>query len=164
MNAKSHSSKDNQPPLISDQELVSKTSVFDAIFSDRLEASFVYRDDKVAAIMDIQPINHGHVLVIPIRQARFLNELDAATAGHLFNIGCRIAGAIRSSGIPCEGVNMLLADGASAGQEVPHVHLHVFPRFAGDGFGFKHAERYFTLPPRAELEAVAGKIRDALED
>lgn len=78
-------------------------------------------------------------------------------------IAKRISKAIRLSGLPCEGVNLLLADGESAGQEVAHAHLHVFPRVKDDGFGFKFASRYFELPPRPELDAAAEKIKVALE-
>ena len=66
--------------------------------------------------------------------------------------------ALRASGVRCEGVNFLLADGEIAGQEIHHVHLHVIPRFIGDGFGFKLDESYFVLPARDELDEVALKI------
>jgi histidine triad (HIT) family protein len=55
-----------------------------------------------------------------------------------------------------------LADREAAGQEGFHVHLHVFPRFAGDGFGLKFNPNYFALPPRAQLDDIAQGIRDAM--
>jgi histidine triad (HIT) family protein len=61
-------------------------------------------------------------------------------------------------------VNLFLADGEAAGQEVFHVHLHVIPRFQGDGFGFRFAPEYYRLPERLELEEVAAKIRRELEE
>ncbi len=61
----------------------------------------------------------------------------------------------------CEGVNLFLADGVAAGQEIFHAHLHVFPRFEGDGFGLRHSPKYYSLPERAALEAVASSIRNA---
>ena len=112
--------------------------------------------------MDVQPINEGHVLVVPVQPARFLAELDEAVAAHLFVIGQRVAGAVRASGLPTTGIFMFLADGATAGQEVPHVHLHVVPRFAGDGLGFTLLERYHALPERKVLDEDALKIRSAL--
>jgi diadenosine tetraphosphate (Ap4A) HIT family hydrolase len=75
----------------------------------------------------------------------------------------RVAKALRESGLRCEGVNLFLADGEAAGQEVPHVHLQVFPRFAEDGFGLRHPKRYFgELRPRAALDAAAADIRSVL--
>jgi histidine triad (HIT) family protein len=61
-------------------------------------------------------------------------------------------------------VNLFLADGEAAGQEVFHVHLHVIPRFHGDGFGFRFDPNYFRLPDRASLDKVAVQVRLALED
>jgi histidine triad (HIT) family protein len=152
------------PPLDSDTELVSAKDVFADIVAGIAPASVVYRDERVMAFMDLQPINAGHVLVTPVQPARFLAELDEAVAAHLFVVAQWVAQAIRDSGLPCSGIAMFLADGASAGQEVRRVHLHVFPRFEGDGFDFTFPERYFAaLPERQELDEVAGKIAAVLE-
>lgn len=139
------------------------SSVFSKILSGELPASFVYRDDKVSAFMDIQPVNPGHVLLIPNQETQFLHELQDDVCEYLMKIAKRISKAIRGSGIKCEGIGVFMADGEAAGQEVPHVHLHIFPRFKDDGFGFKHPESYFKLPPRSELDEAAKKIRVALE-
>jgi histidine triad (HIT) family protein len=152
------------PPLDSDIELIAATDVFADIVAGTAPASVVYRDERVMAFMDLQPINASHVLVVPVQPARFLAELDASVAAHLFVVAQRVAQAIRDSGLPCSGIAMFLSDGASAGQEVRRVHLHVFPRFEGDGFGFTFPERYFAaLPERQELDEAAGKIAAALE-
>jgi histidine triad (HIT) family protein len=136
--------------------------VFCRILAGELPASFVYRDETCAAFMDIQPVNPGHVLVIPNAHAARLAGLDAETGGQLFQIGQRVAAALYASGILCEGVNFFLADGEAAGQEVFHVHLHVFPRFEGDGFGLKLSPKYFQLPPRSELDQTAAQLRPHL--
>jgi histidine triad (HIT) family protein len=78
-------------------------------------------------------------------------------------VGQRVAEAIRASNVRCEGINLFLADGEAAMQEVFHVHLHVFPRFAGDGFGLRFSEEYFTRrPERADLDDTAASIRAAV--
>ncbi len=136
--------------------------IFCKILAGELPASLVYRDETCTAFMDIQPVNPGHVLVIPNTHATNLSELDPAAGGRLFQIGQKMADALYKSGIKCEGVNFFLADGEPAGQEVFHVHLHVFPRFEGDGFGLKFAPRYFQLPARDVLDGVAEKIRKRL--
>jgi len=61
--------------------------------------------------------------------------------------------------VKCEGVNFLLADGEAAGQEVFHVQLHVFPRYADDGFGLNLPADYHDTPPREELNEIAERIR-----
>ena len=140
--------------------------MIDCVFCDILAgerpASVVFRDSVCWAFMDIQPVNPGHVLVIPTRHASGLSDLDATSGNHMFSVARRVANALRDSGLKCEGINLFLADGAVAGQEVPHVHLHVLPRYPGDGFGLRFGLRYGDRPPRAELDAVADRIRRAL--
>lgn len=137
--------------------------IFCSILAGEAPASFVYRDEVCSAFMDIQPVNPGHVLVIPNVHAPHLANVDGDTAAHLMRVGHRLAAALRASGLRCEGVNCFLADGAAAMQEVFHVHLHVIPRFRGDGFGLRFGPRYFQLPARSDLEAAAGQIRTVLE-
>ena len=136
--------------------------IFCDILAGKAPVSMVYQDDRCAAFMDIQPVNPGHVLVIPTYHAASLAELDEESGAHMFRIAQRMAKALRNSGLVCEGVNLFLADGAAAGQDVFHVHLHVFPRYAGDGFVLRLGPNYGKRPVRAELDGIAGKIRQAL--
>jgi diadenosine tetraphosphate (Ap4A) HIT family hydrolase len=70
-----------------------------------------------------------------------------------------MAAAMRVSGIPCEGINLFLADGVVAMQEVFHCHLHVIPRFDGDGFGLKYGPSNFKRLSREQLDQAASAIR-----
>lgn len=132
---------------------------FCRVVAGTLESSRVYEDDEVLAFMDIQPVTDGHLLVIPKRHAPHLADLDERLGMSLFRVGQRLAGALRASGLPCEGVNLFLADGEAAFQEVFHVHLHVFPRTAGDGF---RIEADWRERPRAELDETAERVRAGL--
>lgn len=136
--------------------------VFCRIVRGSAPASIVYTDEEVMAFMDIRPINPGHVLVIPKTHAADLSELDAETGAHIFKAAMRIAEALRRSGIKCEGVNLFLADGEAASQEIFHVHLHVVPRFRGDGFGIKFGPNYGLKPERKKLDEIAEKIRTSI--
>ena len=138
--------------------------IFCDILSGELPSSIVYQDDRCTGLMDIQPVNSGHLLVIPNLHVRSLADLDDDLGAHVFCVAKHLSTALRNSGIKCEGVNLLLADGKAAGQEVFHVHLHVFPRYKGDGFGFKFPLKYSQKPDRAELDANAQRIRDALSE
>lgn len=110
--------------------------VFCGILAGNLPASVVTRDAGCTAFMDIQPVNPGHVLVVPDQHAATLADLPEETGTRLFRTAQQVAAALYGSGLRCKGVNFLLADGEAAGrQEVFHVHLHVIPRFEGDGFG-----------------------------
>lgn len=133
--------------------------IFCSILSGTAPASLVYRDDVCAAFMDIQPINPGHLLVIPVAHAANLSELVPETGAQLFRVAQHLAAALRRSGVQCQGVDLFLADGEAAGQEVFHVHLHVIPRFHGDGFGFRFSPMYTQRPSRLDLDRVAEKIR-----
>jgi histidine triad (HIT) family protein len=138
--------------------------IFCQIVAGQAEASFVYRDEVCSAFMDIQPVNAGHLLIVPNAHAVGLADLPPETGAHMLNLAQCLAGALRGAagepgGPRCEGVDLFLADGEAAGQEVFHAHLHVIPRFAGDGFGFVFPPGYHDLPPRAELDRLAEAIR-----
>ena len=137
--------------------------IFCQIVAGGAPATFLYRDDIVSAFMDIQPVTSGHLLVIPNRHGAYLADIDEETAAHVMRVGHRMAGAVRASGLRCEGVNLFLADGEAAMQDVFHVHLHVIPRFKGDGFGLQLPPDYTDRPSRSELEANADRIRTQLK-
>jgi histidine triad (HIT) family protein len=111
--------------------------------------------------MDVLPVNPGHTLVIPRVHASRLADLPEATAGPLMAVGHRIALALQRTDMRTDGVNLFLADGEVAGQEVFHVHLHVIPRRAGDGL---HLSVDYDAPPtRDVLDQQADQIRSACQ-
>ena len=136
------------------------TCIFCDIIAGKAPASIIYDDDKTVALLTLEPINPGHILVIPRTHAPYLADLDEATGAHLFVVGIRMAAALRRSGLRCEGINFFFADGAAAFQEVFHAHLHVFPRFVGDPF--KLDADWETHPSRGDLDATAAQIRQVL--
>jgi histidine triad (HIT) family protein len=133
---------------------------FCGIVSGRLRASRVYEDARVLSFMDIHPASHGDLLVIPKVHATGLEDIDEALMTHLFRVVHLLARALRHSGLPCEGVNLFLADGEAAGQTVFHLHVHVFPRTAEDRF---HLEVRWQERSRAALDDDASQLREALE-
>ena len=139
-------------------EAAEESCVFCAIVAERSESSRVYEDEHVIAFMDVRPVTTGHLLVVPRAHAESLETLDEDSGARLFRVAHRLARTLRRSGLPCDGVNIFVADGTVAGQEVFHVHLHVVPRTAGDGFAVR-ARR--GTPARPELDAAAGQIRAA---
>ncbi len=139
----------------------SSDCVFCAIVAGASPASVVYEDAGVLAFIDIRPVTPGHLLVIPKRHAPYLADLDEATGARLFVVAMRLAAALRASGLRCEGINLFLADGEAAFQEVFHAHLHVFPRFAGDTFRID--ADWSVAPERSELDDIAAQVRAALD-
>jgi histidine triad (HIT) family protein len=133
--------------------------IFCQILSGEADASTVYKDDLVTAFMDAQPLVRGHLLIIPNDHCSHLADLDDAVAGRMFIVARRLAHAIRQSEVRSEGINFFLADGVAAGQTVFHSHLHVIPRFAGDGFKIQFPPHYGHRPARKELDEIAEKLR-----
>ncbi len=132
--------------------------VFCDIVAGKSPASVVYRDDRCMAFMDIKPVTPGHLLVIPLSHAKNLAALDPGAGERVFLVAQQLAAAIRRSGLRAEGINFFLADGEAAGQEVFHVHLHVFPRFEGDGFGLRFGPEYGQAISRERLDREARSI------
>jgi len=138
--------------------------IFCAILAGEAPASFIYRDDLVAAFMDLRPVNPGHTLVIPREHAASLNEVPPAAAERMMSAAQRIAAALPATGVRMEAYNLFLADGEPAGQEVFHAHLHVIPRYEGDGFGLRFAPGYGRREDREVLDRQAEALQGALAD
>ncbi|MDZ7292404.1 MAG: HIT domain-containing protein [candidate division KSB1 bacterium] len=80
-----------------------RTCGFCEIIAGRAESSIVFQDDRCTAFMDIQPVNPGHLVVVPNTHAPFLADLDENTGARIFQIAQRLAAALRESGLQCEG-------------------------------------------------------------
>ncbi len=138
--------------------------IFCDIIAGNAMANFVARQDCCVAFMDIHPVNPGHVLIVPLIHASLVYELDDLTLGQMMVLARSVDNALRACGLKCEGVNLFLADGRAAGQDVMHVHLHVIPRFAGDGHHLRFSPAYFEHPTPANLEEAARRIREQMDD
>jgi histidine triad (HIT) family protein len=141
---------------------IQPSCIFCQILSGEAEASFIYRDDLVTAFMDIRPLVQGHLLIIPNDHCASLDEIDDTVGGRMFITARRLAQAIRRSDLRSEGVNLFLANGAAAGQTIFHSHLHVIPRFRGDGFKIHFPASFGHRPSRKELNAIAEKLQNAM--
>jgi diadenosine tetraphosphate (Ap4A) HIT family hydrolase len=133
--------------------------IFCQIIAGDIPSTMVYEDETCYAFLDINPITSGHTLVIPKEHAASLTDLAPDVAAQVMRVARRIAAALKESEIRSEGVNLHLADGAAAGQEIFHVHLHVFPRYTGDGFRLQFPPGYGEQPSSSEREATAQKLR-----
>ncbi|UCB43509.1 MAG: HIT family protein [Dehalococcoidales bacterium] len=135
--------------------------VFCDIVAGTAPASIVYQDDVVIAFMDIRPVNPGHLVVIPREHSTSLAEMDEETGMYLFSVTMRLAQAVRDSGVKCEGINLFVADGEAAGQEIFHLHILVFPRFKNDSFRVN--VDWSVQPSRDELDEIAARISRAYQ-
>lgn len=133
--------------------------VFCAIVRGEAPATFLHQDNTVVAFMDNRPVQPGHLLVAPRAHAKLIPDLDPDILVRLWAVATDLNRALRRSPLAVDAVSVYVADGEAAGQEVAHVHIHLIPRRADDGFGFRFPPGYGAPPPRTELERIAGQIR-----
>jgi histidine triad (HIT) family protein len=133
-------------------------NVFAKILRGDAPSVKVYEDEHTLAFMDVMPQAEGHTLVVPKEPAENILDLSAEGAAALIRTTQIIAKAVKW-GLGSPGVMLAQLNGAEAGQSVFHVHFHVIPR--SGGVNFKVHAREMENPDK--LEAVAGKIREALE-
>jgi histidine triad (HIT) family protein len=137
----------------------SASCVFCQIVQGASAASMVATGSTTVAFLDILPVNEGHALVIPRRHAAGLADLREEEGAEMFEVGRRIAAAQRAAGL-AEAVNLFLADGEIAGQEIFHAHLHVLARRSNDGMSL--GVDYPPAPTRAALDRTAERLASLL--
>ena len=132
--------------------------VFCKIVARQIPATVVHEDEHTLAFMDLGHVNPGHVLVAVKKHAESLYALDDAQAGAVLRAAARVARAIRDAFAP-HGLSVYQANGKAAGQTVFHYHVHLVPRYEGDGMALSWPVKN---PPRDKLEEYAAKIRSRL--
>jgi histidine triad (HIT) family protein len=132
--------------------------VFCKIIEGEIPSMRVYEDDRTLAIMDINPVNSGHCLVIPKAHAPTLWDADPVDLQAAITAAQKVAVALKTVVKP-DGLNMLQANGSAAFQSVPHYHLHLIPRWNNDGKGFD-----WSLVPgdRGQIQAIGERLREAI--
>ena len=108
------------------------STVFEMIKNGEIPSTKLYEDDKCFAILDINPIAKGHTLVISNKPYKTFTEIDKPTLDHMMEIARRLDSKMRVQ-LKAEGTNIMINNSPASGQEVPHLHIHVIPRFSGDG-------------------------------
>ena len=108
--------------------------IFCKIINGEIPAKIVYEDETSIAFLDIAPCAEGHTVVIPKKHYSKFTDMNENDAGNLFASVKKIASAVEKA-TDADGSNIGLNNGKAAGQEVPHVHIHIIPRKAGDNGG-----------------------------
>ncbi|MBC7317683.1 HIT family protein [Candidatus Bipolaricaulota bacterium] len=126
---------------------------FCRIARGELAAHLLFADDEVLAFLDAAPMAPGHTLVVPKTHVERFTELSEEQASRLFAVAVRISRALQEI-LGASGFTVGINDGRVAGQGVPHVHIHIVPRFPGDGGKSLHALLpYRPLRPDPDLAA-----------
>ena len=136
---------------------MSTDCLFCKIIRGELPSYKIYEDEKTLAFLDIYPVNAGHTLVVPKHHSQNIFDIAPADWAAVCENARKISIAIEKA-LGCDGVNIAMNNREHAGQVVPHPHLHIIPRFKGDGLKLMPQHKY----SEGETEPVAEKIRSAL--
>ncbi len=137
--------------------------IFCDIIKGAAEVSVCYEDTEAIAFMDIQPVNPGHILVVPRQHCESFDDLPVGIGAHLFDVAMKLAPLVkRVAG--AQGMNLVVSSGAAAGQDIYHFHVHLVPRREGDGFDVPLPFGGSEMPDRTVLDAMACRIISALRD
>lgn len=128
-------------------------SVFTLIMEGKIPGNFVWKDDKAIAILTIQPIRQGHVLVIPRQEVDQWSDLPLDLAAHLMQVSHKVANALKVA-YPATRVGLMIA-----GLEVPHTHIHLVPMDSMSDLNFDFAKNADS----DTLKQTAEKIRGVLQ-
>ena len=127
--------------------------IFCKIIRGEIPSHKVYEDDKTYAFLDIRPVNSGHTLVVPKNHSQNIFDITAEDWAAVAETVRKLSGAIEK-GVQADGVNIAMNNREHAGQVVSHSHVHIIPRFKGDGLKLMPQHTYEV----GEAEAVAEKI------
>ena len=117
---------------------MSDPTIFEQIIAGDIPARIVHETDTVAAFLDANPLAAGHTLIVPKDPHERLDELPDDIAADLWGVVQALTPKIEAA-VDADATTIGVNNGPAAGQEVPHVHVHVVPRFEGDGGGPIHA-------------------------
>jgi histidine triad (HIT) family protein len=137
--------------------------IFCRIVDGDLPSRTVYESSEALAFLDANPLTKGHTLVVPKEHYETVGDLPSEAAGAVFEAVSAVTPRVERA-VDADATTVAVNNGEAAGQEVPHTHVHVVPRFEGDGNGPIH--RLFSARPSvsdAELDEIAAAIRDVEE-
>ena len=137
--------------------------VFCDLLRGAAEVSVCYEDSVAIAFLDIQPVNAGHLLVVPREHYETLNDIPGDVGLHLYKVATKLIPAVQEAS-GASDMNIVVNSGAAAGQNVMHYHIHLIPRKNGDGFDVPLPFPGSEMPNRQRLDAMAARIGSLLRD
>ena len=118
------------------KEFQKRQCIFCHIISGKVQSKKVYEDDKVVAILDINPANPGHILLLPKEHYTIMPQIPDELVAYLFIVTKSLSQAILRA-LKVNGTNILIANGVAAGQRAQHFMIHIIPRKEKDGINFE---------------------------
>jgi len=138
---------------------MSEDCIFCGIVAGDVPSHTVYEDDTAVAFLDVNPLARGHTVVIPKDHYGRLGEMPDDVAGGLFQAINRVTPTVEAA-VDAPAATVAFNNGEEAGQEVPHTHCHVVPRFADDGARAIHGMFRGVDLSDEELADIAEAVRD----
>jgi len=135
-----------------------KQCVFCQIIAGKIQAKKVYEDEKVLAILDINPANPGHTLVMTKEHYSIMPQLSDEEIAHAFMVTKSLSNAMLRS-IDAQGANIIVANGIAAGQRAQHFMVHLIPRKENDGINFVLPQKTME---QSDIEMIGNKMISAL--
>jgi histidine triad (HIT) family protein len=133
--------------------------IFCKIVAGAIPCTKVYEDAHVLSFLDIGPISPGHTLLVPKKHYGAIMEMPAGEVAALFKPVAALAAAVKAA-VRAEGINVLQNNGPTAGQVVPHLHIHLIPRWPNDGLGFRWPAREADVAVLArQAEAIRALLK-----
>ncbi|MBL7147324.1 MAG: HIT family protein [Nanoarchaeota archaeon] len=123
--------------------------IFCSIIDEKVNSYKIYENEKYVVVLDINPVNEGHCLILPREHLKFINEVDS----DIFDVVKKIVGRLYEL-YKCDS-NVLINNGAYAGQKIDHFSISIFPRYKDDGFSISAKTKKLG---EDELESVSKKL------
>jgi histidine triad (HIT) family protein len=106
--------------------------IFCRIAKGEIPCAKIYENEKVIAFLDISPVSKGHTLVVPKEHFKTILDMPEKLVSEVMSATKRVSAMVKK-GVDADGFNIMMNNYEAAGQVVPHAHVHIVPRFLGDG-------------------------------
>ena len=138
------------------REFQKKQCIFCQIIAGKVQSRKVYEDDSVIAILDVNPANPGHMLIMPKEHYSIMPQMPDEETGHIFAVAKALSNAALRS-LEVQGSNIIVANGVAAGQRAQHFMIHLIPRKENDNINFQ-------VPQKTIDDSDLKKTRKVLAD
>ena len=147
-----------RPEQYLEVSIMDNNCIFCKISNGEIPSSTVYEDEMFRVILDLSPATKGHALVLPKQHYRNIFDIDEKTASKLFVVASKVARAMKET-LKCDGMNIVQNNEEIAGQTVFHFHLHIIPRYVGDGQNINWTPGNSNTE---ELQQIAAQIKNEI--
>ncbi len=138
------------------REFQKKQCIFCHIVSGKVQSKKIFEDDKSLAVLDINPANPGHILLMPKEHYSIMPQIPEDILQHLFMVTKSLSN-VALRGLEVQGVNILIANGVAAGQKANHFMIHIIPRKEGDGINFELPQKQIDENNNAHIVIITNK-------